>query len=161
MSTAIVYASKHGATAEVASRIASQIGRDTALFDLADGTPDLTDYQTVVLGTAIYAGQPTGAMKKYAGAVDLAGKTLGLFACGMEGDPTKQAEEATTAFPQRLQSQAVVAAFLPGRYQFSKMNVAERFVIKRMKKTDKDTDAIDDAAIAGFAASLVRRAELK
>lgn len=154
MNTAIIYASKHGATAEIAGRIASQIGGTATLFDLADGKPDLTDFQTVVLGTAIYAGQPMSTMKKYAQTIDPAGKMLGLFACGMETDDSKRAEEIAAAFPERLQRQAVVSAFMPGRYQFAKMNVPERFIIKRIAKTNRDVDAIDDNAIVTFAASL-------
>lgn len=158
MNTAIVYASKHGATAEIARRIASHIGGATVLFDLAEGGPDLTDFQTVVLGTAVYAGAPIGAMKKYLPKVDLAGKTLGLFVCGMEADSSKRAEEVTAAYPEKLRTQAVAIAFLPGRYQFSKMNMVERFIIKRIAKTDKDVDVIDDDGIATFAAALTKRA---
>lgn len=155
MSTAIVYASKHGATAEIAKRIGSHIGSGSRLFDLADGNPDLTGFGTVILGTAIYAGQPTSAMKKYLQSADLAGKTLGLFVCGMEADATKRAEETLAAYPEDLRSQAAATVFLPGRYQFSKMNMAERFIIKRIAKTNQDVDAIDDRAIAAFAESLL------
>jgi menaquinone-dependent protoporphyrinogen oxidase len=153
MTTAIVYASKHGSTADIAHRIASQIG-DAQVFDLADGAPDLTGFDTVALGTAIYASQPMRSMKDFCRAVSPAGKRVGLFASGMERDEAKRGEELAGAFPEELRSAAVATAFLPGRFQFSKMTPAERFIIKRIAKTSQDVDATDDAAIAAFAEAL-------
>lgn len=154
MSTAIVYASKHGTTAEIARRIATQTGGDTTLFDLADGSPDLSAFSTVVLGTAIYMGQPRSTMKAFCGTAKLSDKRLGLFVCGMEPDPSKQTEELVNAFPADLRKQAMTHAFLPGRFLHSAMNMAERFITKRVAKTNQDVDAIDDDAITRFAMSL-------
>jgi menaquinone-dependent protoporphyrinogen oxidase len=72
----------------------------------------------------------------------------------MEQDSAKREEELANAFPEELRSRAVAAAFLPGRFQFSKMNMAERFIIKRIAKTSQDVDATDDEAVAHFAACL-------
>ncbi|PWF24469.1 flavodoxin domain-containing protein [Ancrocorticia populi] len=154
MSTAIVYASKHGTTAEIARRMTTRIGGNTTLFDLADGSPDLSPYSTVVLGTAIYAGQPKSDMKAFCRTVKLSGKRLGLFVCGMEQDPAKQATELANAFPKHLRKQAATEAFLAGRFLFSAMNLAERFITKRIAKTSQDVDSIDDDAITAFASSL-------
>jgi menaquinone-dependent protoporphyrinogen oxidase len=154
MTTAIVYASKHGATAEVARRIADGLSGPVALFDLDDGSPDVTSFETVILGVPIYAGQPVASLKAFIQAADLAGQRLGLFVCGMEQDPAKRLDELATAFPDELRRRAVVAAFLGGRFQFKKMNPAERFIIKRIAKTKDDVDGIDEAALAGFVAQI-------
>jgi menaquinone-dependent protoporphyrinogen oxidase len=155
MTTAIVHASKHGATAEIARRIANKIGGETRLFDLDDGAPDLSEFTTVILGTAVYAGQPMKAMREFTRTASLAGKRLGLYASGMESDLAKRDEELADAFPDELHAQAVVEAFLPGRFQFSKMSLAERFIIKRIAKTNRDVDGTDEDAITAFAAKLV------
>ncbi|MDR1634258.1 MAG: flavodoxin domain-containing protein [Bifidobacteriaceae bacterium] len=154
MPNAIVYASKHGATAEVARRIAAHLNGRARLFALDDTVPDLSSFTTVVLGTAVYAGQPMKAMKEFCGSAPLSGKRLSLFVCGMEQDPAKRDAELAAAFPEQLRAGAIATAFLPGCYRFSKMNMAERFIVKRIAKTSGDIDAIDDSAIAKFAAAL-------
>ncbi|MDR0944908.1 MAG: flavodoxin domain-containing protein, partial [Bifidobacteriaceae bacterium] len=146
--------SKYGATADIAHRLAGRLGPDTQVFDLADGQPDLTGFDTVVLGTAIYAHQPLPAMKEFTGATPLDGKRIALFMGGMETDPAKRAAEVEAAFPPELAARARNVAFLGGKFQFAKMNAPERFVIKRIAKTKTDQDQVDDAAIAAFAATL-------
>ncbi|MDR0436081.1 MAG: flavodoxin domain-containing protein [Propionibacteriaceae bacterium] len=81
MTTAIVYASKHGSTGEIAKRIASHLA-DATLLDLADDTPDISEFATVVLGTAVYANQPMSAMKDFCRTALLEDKRIGLFAPG-------------------------------------------------------------------------------
>ncbi|MDR2974116.1 MAG: flavodoxin domain-containing protein [Propionibacteriaceae bacterium] len=154
MTTAIVYASKHGSTADIARQIADGLGPDTTVFDLATTQPDLIGFDTVILGTSIYAGSPMATMKTFAQTDALHGKRVALFASGMESDPAKRDAETKAAFPSELADRALTVAFLPGRYQFAKMNVAERFLIHRIAKTKTDIDATDDAAISAFIATL-------
>jgi hypothetical protein len=93
-------------------------------------------------------------MKEICRTAPLAGKRVALFVCGMEQDPAKRDQGLANAFPAALRAGAVAAAFLPGRFQLGAMSVAERFIIKRIAKTNQDVDAIDDAAIAAFAAEV-------
>ncbi|MDR1512753.1 MAG: flavodoxin domain-containing protein, partial [Propionibacteriaceae bacterium] len=91
MTTVIIYASKHGGTAALAESVAARVG-DAQAFDLADGAPDVAGFGTVVLGTAVYAGQPMTSMKEFCRAAPLAGKRVGLFVSGMEQDSAKREE---------------------------------------------------------------------
>ena len=154
MQTAIVYATKHGATAEVARRLADQFSSEATVFNLADAEPDLTEFETVVLGTAIYVGQPMATMKAFAPKAQLDGKRLGLFICAMEDDPATIQKELSGAFPDELHEKAVAKACLGGRFQLGKMSAPERFIIKRLKKIKQDVDAIDSAGIVTFARQL-------
>lgn len=155
MNTVIAYSSKHGTTAEIARLIAARINGKSHLCDLASGPPDLSAFSTVVLGTAIYVGQARPEMKSFCRTENLSGKRLGLFVCGMEKDSNKQSEELSGAFPKNLQEQAVVRAFLPGRFRFATMSMTERFIIRRIAKTGHDVDAIDPDAITAFTTQLV------
>ena len=150
MSTAIVYASKHGTTAGVAHLVAQGLDGEVDLFDLSGGEPDLSAYAMVVLGTAIYVGQPIGAMKTMVNSSQLEGPRIGLFVCGMIPDPAQRQTEIEAAYPEALRQRAVAIAFLGGAFQFDKMSRLERFVVKRVVKVAQSTEAIDQDEIGRF-----------
>jgi len=154
MATAIVYASKHGATGDIADLLARELGEDTVVMNLAEGQVVLDGFDTVVLGTAIYAGQPVKAMGQFAKAFDWTGKEVALFVCGMEPGADKRVQELERAYPEALRAHAKAARFMTGRFRFGEMNKAERFIIARVAKTKEDVDAVDLAAIAEFAAQI-------
>ena len=154
MTTAIVYASKHGTTGDIAALLAAELGEDVDLFSLAEDIVSLDGFDTVVLGTAIYAGQPVKAMREFVKVFDWSGKQVALFVCGMEPDQAARDKEVANAFPQELHDQAKATAFLSGRFQFGKMNKAERFIIHRIARTKTDVDQVDPEAIARFAAQI-------
>jgi menaquinone-dependent protoporphyrinogen oxidase len=59
MKVAVVYASKHGSTREIAERIGAVLkleGADAEVLD-AEHPPNLDGYDAVVLGSAVYAGR--------------------------------------------------------------------------------------------------------
>jgi len=63
----VAYASKCGATAEIADRMAQDLCSGGFQADLrsADQVRDLADYRAVILGTAIYMGRPLAAAGKF------------------------------------------------------------------------------------------------
>jgi len=127
---------------------------DVVVLDLADGTPDLTPFDLVVLGTPIYAGQPLPAMRDLirTGIPDTA--RLGLFVIGMVPDAEGRVRELANAYPEELRERATAVGFLGGRLRFSRMNRFERFVVTRMAKTRTDVDAIEEDALSRFVSEL-------
>jgi len=96
MNTLILYATKYGATHEIAERISK--GLDGAdLHDLKQGdTPALSGYGCIIIGSSLYA----GAIRKEAklffakNGDKLRGKKVGLFLSGMaKHDEKKYAED--------------------------------------------------------------------
>ncbi|MDR1746316.1 MAG: flavodoxin domain-containing protein [Tannerella sp.] len=155
MRTAIIYASKHGTTAKVAQKIAERFPttESVAVYNLkTDKQIDIQSFDTVVLGTAVYAGKPLPAMQNFcerqSGA--LLNKHLGLFVCGMEQDANKQQQETTNAFPHVLREKALAAQFLGGEFLFDRMNFLERLIIKKIAKTDQNVSAIKETDIEEF-----------
>ena len=55
MKTIILYATKHGAIAEIARRIAAHIN-GAVVHDLKQPVPDLTEYDSVIVGSSVYVG---------------------------------------------------------------------------------------------------------
>ena len=142
MSTAIIYTTKHGTTEKVAQMIAERlIGNQVSLINLKENKhPDINSFDRIILGTSIYAGTSSKTMQSFCKKnIDaLTQKQLSLFVCGMEPDSTKQHQELTNAYPNELLQQAVSKCFAGGEFLFDKMNFIERFIIKRIAKTDTD-----------------------
>ena len=150
MNTAVVYASKHGCTAEVAQQIAEGLTDQVDLINLADAVPDLSSYATLVLGTAIYVGKPRKAMKELVNSGVLTNQRIGLFVCGMQEEPETRQAELAAAYPEALRDRSVAVAFLGGQFRFSRMSRMERFVIKRLGLAKGDVEALDRVGIARF-----------
>ncbi|MCL2423289.1 MAG: flavodoxin domain-containing protein [Micrococcales bacterium] len=158
MTAAVVYASRYGSTGAVARHIATGLGPDTDVIDLADGDPDLSGYDLVILGTAVYKAQPLGLMTRLTSSQALDGRAVALFVCGMESDPDKRHAETANAFPPALLERAVDVAFLGGRLLFSRITTTDRWTLRRISnaktKTKTDVDAIDREAIDVFVSHL-------
>jgi len=156
----VAYATKYGATAEIAEKI-GQVLREAGLrTDVlpADRVSDLTPYQAVVLGSAVYIGQWRKEAVKFLKANEtvLAEKPVWLFSSGPtgEGDPVELVQG--WRFPGKLQPiadriQPRDVAVFHGAVDVGKLN----FIEKRMLKTVKapigdfrDWDAITSWATA-------------
>ena len=152
MKTLIVYASKYGAAGEAAKRIANRLDGADVRDLKGDEIPSLADYDCIVAGSAIYAGQVRKELKAFlaqheAGLLKGKGK-LGLFVCGLE-----QAE-ADNVFKNNFSAEvlqtAQATAFLGGRFDPKKANAAERFIMKAIAKKAEYVDTLDDEAIRCF-----------
>jgi menaquinone-dependent protoporphyrinogen oxidase len=86
----VVYASKHGATREIAEHIARALNDKRLDTDLrpVDGSADPADYDAVVLGSAVYFGswmkEATEFAHRYRSV--LVGRPVWLFSSGPIGD---------------------------------------------------------------------------
>jgi menaquinone-dependent protoporphyrinogen oxidase len=154
MKIALIYASKYGTTEKVAGLIADKLkdSNETTLIPLKDNpNPDISGFEFVILGTPIYANLANRKMKTFCATNETAllQKRTGLFVCGMEPDPTKRAKELEDAYSVVLRNEAKATGFLGGAFIFEQMNFAERFIIKKIAKTDQTVhhilqDEIDD-----------------
>lgn len=156
MKTAIIYSSKHGTTEKVANMIADKIAEtnDVTLIALNDNpTPDISGYEKVILGTSIYMGKPRDNMKNYTKNRQAAfdGKIIGLFICGGETRPDKQAEELKKAYPDYLHNMALAEGFMGGEYNLEKMGTMERKAIKMKAKIKESKSFLNYEAIDAFA----------
>ncbi|MCL2377015.1 MAG: flavodoxin domain-containing protein [Defluviitaleaceae bacterium] len=149
MKTLILYASKHGATKEIAGRIEKKMG-DATLCDLKQGDiPPLADFDCIIIGSSLYAGSIRKEAKAFAAknAAALGKKACGLFLSGL-------AEEGNnyfaTNFPKNLLDKVKTRGFLGGIFDPKKANVFERFVIKTVMKQSVYIEKIDDTAIDQF-----------
>jgi len=157
----VAYATKYGATAEIAERI-GQVLREAGLrADVlpADRVGDLTSYQAVVLGSAVYVGQWRKEAVKFLKANEtvLAGKPVWLFSSGPtgEGDPAELGQgwrfpEAQQPIANRIQPRDI--AVFHGLMDMKKLNLAEKLILKAIKAPVGDFRDWD--AITSWAATI-------
>jgi len=148
--TAIVYSSKYGTTKKICETIKSEM-RDSDSVELIalENHPeqmDLNQYQSVILGTSIYAGKPRKAMVEFCKRheKELLQVRLALFVCGMDrGNAIKEIE---AAYPSSLLNHSCSTSFFEGEYRLDKMKLADRmllrvfFKVKESKMREYTTD---------------------
>ncbi|MCL2245835.1 MAG: flavodoxin domain-containing protein [Lentimicrobiaceae bacterium] len=160
MKTIIIYTSKHGTTEKVAIAIAEKLKEthEVTLCSLnKNAQPDISNFDTVILGTPIYAGQASKKMKVFCQTHEsiLLQKKTGLFVCGMDPDKNKQEQELSNAYSEALRKQAAATGFLGGAFLFELMNFFERFIIKRIVKTTTSVERIENEAVERFVGKLM------
>ena len=155
MKTAIIYASKHGTTEKVAVSIAEKLKEtnEVEIFSLNKIiNPDINGFETIILGTSIYASQASGKMKDFCRTNEsvLLQKKTGLFVCGMHPDKEQQEKELKDAYPEVLQKSAAATGFMGGEFLFEKLNFFEKFIIKKIAKTTTSVSRIDWKVVDEF-----------
>lgn len=169
MKTLILYTTKHGTATKCAEQLAKKFPGQVDVMKLSDNHPELTGYDTVILGGSIYAGKIQKEMKAFCTSyVDtLRRKRLGLFICCFATDQADA--ELKAVFPSELVAHATATARLGGGYKFSDMGFFEKMVVKSLlkskaKKSGKQADAIgkadnidiSEAEIARMAAAMIK-----
>jgi len=159
MSTLIVYATKYGCTEKAVKRLADYLGEGTQLLkvDSKDNKVlELEEYDTVVVGGSIYAGNIQQEVKKFCSENinTLLQKKLGLFiCCGMS---EKAGEQLENSFDKKLLEHAISRGYFGYEFNFDRMNFVSRFMVKKLAKVKENKSEIKDENIKEFAEKLQR-----
>jgi menaquinone-dependent protoporphyrinogen oxidase len=151
----VAYASKYGATAEIAEKIGQVLRQAGLRTDVlpAQRVDDLSSYKAVILGSAIYIGQwrKEAATFLRANEKALAERPVWLFSSGPsgEGDPVQllkgwRLPKAQQPVVDRIRPRDI--AVFGGALDPKKMNLIEKWMIKNVKASlgdFRDWDAID------------------
>lgn len=155
--TVIIYASRHGTTEKIARRIAEKMGDGVSLVALKQSKyPDIQPFETVILGTSIYTGEPRKVMTAFCKKNEnsLLEKTVGLFVCGMHPDSEVRKTETAHAYPDALYKHAKTVRFLGGEFLFDRLNFFEKLIVKKVSKATSTVSAIDKDEVAMFTAEM-------
>ena len=155
MKIAIIYVSKYGTTEKVAGIIAGKLKEtnEVELFSLKkNARHDISGFEMAILGSSIYAGQASGKMKTFCKENEavLLQKKIALFVCGMHPKQEEREKELKDAYSEALHEKADATGFLGGAFLFERMNFFERFIIKKIAKTNTSVYRIDKEAIEHF-----------
>ena len=152
--TLVAYASRSGATKEIAEKIGEVLRQAGLQADVlpVDGIRDLNPYKAVILGSAVYIGkwQKEAAAFLQDNEKALAGRPVWLFSSGPtgEGDPDQLVDgwrlpAALQPFADRIRPRDI--AVFHGHINPDKLTFIEKGVLKAMKKPFgdyRDWDAI-------------------
>ena len=139
----VTYASKYGATKEIAERIGQvlhQAGLQTDVCPV-DGIRDLNPYQAVILGSALYIGKWQKEAVEFVKANEkaLADRPVWLFSSGPtgEGEPVELVEgqrlpAALKPTADRIRPRDI--AVFHGHINPDKLNLIEKWAIKSVVK---------------------------
>lgn len=138
----VTYATKYGATAEIAEKIGQVLGQAGLRTNVlpTDRVSDLHSYKAVVLGSAVYIGRWRKEAATFLKANEkvLAEQLVWLFSSGPtgEGNPVKLAEG--WQFPKNLQSIAKNIKprdikLFHGNVDMKKLNFIHKFMIKKVE----------------------------
>ncbi|WP_366924504.1 flavodoxin domain-containing protein [Metallumcola ferriviriculae] len=144
MNTLVAYASKYGCTENCARMLSEKLTGEVDLCDLKTAKiVDLSKYDKVIVGGSIYAGKVRKEVSDFCSTNlnVLKEKNLGLFVCGMLEDQAEM--ELNNSYPSELLTKALVKEFMGGKFQFKKMKLPEKFIVKMVSKADKSRPALD------------------
>jgi menaquinone-dependent protoporphyrinogen oxidase len=164
----VAYATKYGATAEIAQKIGEQLSQSglTAEVHPVGQVSSLTPYWAVILGSAVYVGQ----WRKEAAAFlrdhepELAVRPVWLFSTGPTGvgDPVQLMKG--WRFPESLQPVADRirprgTAFFHGALDLQRLSVPDKLIVKGVKAPIGDFR--DWKAIAKWTAEVAKELEAR
>ena len=147
MNVLVTYATKHGATAEIAERIAQTLTEYDISTELLPVTAeiDLSNYSTVILGSAVYMGAWRKEAVRFLQNNEqlLQERHVWLFSSGPtgEGDPNELLKD--WQFPKQIKGsidriQPEEIAVFHGELDPGELNLFERFVIRNVKAPTGD-----------------------
>lgn len=139
----VAFASKHGATAEIAQKIGEGLCRNGVQADVlpVNGIRDLNSYRAVILGSALYIGkwQEDAVAFLKANEKGLSGLPVWLFSSGPtgQGDPLEllsgeRIPAALQAVADRIHPRDI--AVFHGFINSDQLNFMEKFAIKSIVK---------------------------
>lgn len=153
MKIAIIYSTKHGCADKCAHTLANEINTHTALINLELSTDvNLNEFNTIIIGGSIHAGSINKKIKKFIDRYQeiLVDKKLGLFLCCLfEGDVALK--QFRDAYPKPLRNKAIAHGLFGGELDFSKMNMIEKKIVKKVAKVDESVSRINYNNIKEFA----------
>ncbi|MEK4042435.1 flavodoxin domain-containing protein [Paenibacillus sp. FSL H8-0048] len=136
----IVFASKYGCTEKAALLLQARLD-GAGLVNLKSGKlPDLTGYDTVILGGSIYYGKIRKEMAAFTAQhkQELLTKRLGLFICaGMTGEKGEQ--ELKQAYPGIMYSKALAREIMGDEIYPDRISALDKWVIRMVKGKEHKT----------------------
>ena len=154
MKTLILYSTMFGATEKCARLLAAQLGTATQVHNVAArALPDLSGFDTVILGSSIKVGKIGAKMSRFVRRhqATLACKQLGLFLCC--GETEDKVDYLRSQFGEVLWAKAKAKCHFGGEIDVTKVDGFTRFMLKAAKKY-QSYSRIDQAAIESFARTM-------
>lgn len=154
MKVLITVASKHGATAEIAKLLQRVIASGGHQPDLRqpDDVTDLSLYDAVILGSAVYAGNWRPAARKFAErhGQELLALPLWVFSSGPLGEKQDSAEDMGPVIEKRVTAlEPIGHKVFHGKLDLSQLKLTEKMIVRMVKAPEGDYRDIHDVVAWG------------
>ncbi len=165
MNILITYASKYGTTEKAVSEILKYLTADTyncrnkVWHDGAlTGEPSVSKYDTVIIGSPMYMGSPLKEIKQFCkrNEEELVKKDVIFFTCGI-GSREEDENYLRKHIPQSLFGKNTLYYHFGAEMQYDRMNVMERFAMKKYEETHGPVSGIDKNLIEEFCSKVNSR----
>ena len=136
----IVYASKYGCTEKAALLLQAKLAGAEVVNLRSGNLPDLTGYDTVILGGSIYYGRIRKEMAAFTAQhkQELLKKRLGLFICaGMTGKKGEQ--ELKQAYPEIIYNKALAREVMGDEVYLDLISVLDKWILRMVKGKEHKT----------------------
>jgi len=156
MKTVIVFSSKYGATEKCVGILKAQLGDVCDVVNLSvDVRPDLAGYDTVLLGSSIYAGKMRPEVINYVtdNELLLRNKNLGVLICCKDAH-SEALHYIEENLPEWLNNNAFIRMAVGHEINLEKMNFLERNILKYVFKVKNSYSKLDEAALADIVAAV-------
>lgn len=142
MRVLILVASRHGSTSQIAEKIQSRLeerGLDVSCIDVHE-SPDATNYDAVIIGSAIYYGRWMKVAREYvrANAEALKSRPVFLFGSGPIGDMEQEIVSEEELEELREKSGAEEHELFGGRLAGGDLKLSEWLVTKFVRASEGD-----------------------
>ena len=148
MKVLVTAASRHGSTAEIATIIAGVLRDSDIVAEVLppEAVASVLDYDAVILGSAVYAGQWLEPARAFVArhADDLATRPVFLFSSGPLGDPPRSPVVPADAIAVEMTTGAMDLQVFPGRLLVRHQSLPERLVVARTHAPIGDFRPWDD-----------------
>ncbi len=138
MKTLIIYYSKCGCTKKISNYIAKNIAECDCLDIKSVKPDDLMKYDFFIIGSSLHAGGINSKIKKLLENMHnfFAFKKIAFFIVGMDEQNLEKRFEEN--YPETLRNKSVANGMFKGEIALLKLNFIERFIIKKIMKTEHD-----------------------
>lgn len=144
MKLLIAYSTKHGTTAACVERLTRALrGMEVHTARLEEETPNVREYDLVLLGGSVYFGRFRPALRQFLkeNEAALCEKPLGLFwCCGRTEDHEYYGEKL---FPKCLRERAFAQIFFGGTLRIREAGLWERILLHSMRSAILESEIND------------------
>ena len=146
----IIYATKNGCTEKAVKLLQSKSPEEIKTVNVArEKAPDLSLFDTVILGGPIYVGKILKVLSVYMqqNREVLKRKRLALFICAGEQDPAIIEKLLASAFPEELFSCAIMREDFGGELHLDKLSLMTKLILRVVKGIKEDYSRLSEVKI--------------
>lgn len=148
MKTLIAYGTKYGTTRKAAEEISQRLPGEVDLVDLKEkNDPDVCAYDVILIGASVYGGNIQREVRSFLDQHkhNLMARPYGLFIAA--GNNLEVERNYRVYVGKTIYDHAEIKEYIGYSYDFTKMNLFEKTMIKKVAKVTENIEKLDEAGL--------------